>query len=136
MKKDSKLLAEFIAMLPDNYRHVFEFRDKSWFDDEIFTLLQQNNTGFCIYDMPEFRTPVITTSDFAYIRLHGSTALYSSSYSPEELGIWTEKIENMGGDLKTIYIYFNNDSCAFAVENAKSLKKLLFKSTGFYSKLK
>jgi uncharacterized protein YecE (DUF72 family) len=75
--------------------------------------------------MPEYSTPIISTTDFAYIRFHGSTELYGSCYSPKELEKWAGLIRTAAGNLKTVYIYFNNDSNAFAVNNAMSLRNLL-----------
>jgi len=110
-------------MLPGNAYHVFEFRHTSWFDDKVFDLLRKNNIGFCIYDMPDFNTPVIATSDIAYIRFHGSYQLYSSYYSDKELDIWAKKINKL--ESETVFAYFNNDAEGFAIRNALTLKNLL-----------
>src|SRR5262249_35223716 len=39
--KNRDRLASFLNMLPRGYRFAFEFRHKSWYDDEIFNLLHQ-----------------------------------------------------------------------------------------------
>ncbi|MFH1483939.1 MAG: DUF72 domain-containing protein, partial [Chloroflexota bacterium] len=67
MKYNAQALEDFVKILPGDAVHVFEFRHNSWFDDKIFSLLRRYDVGFCIYDMPGFRTPVVTTSDFSYI---------------------------------------------------------------------
>jgi uncharacterized protein YecE (DUF72 family) len=125
MKRDDKLLEDFLSLLPAGFQHVFEFRDNSWFDDRIFQLLNKYNAGFCIYDMPDSNTPLISTADFAYIRFHGSQELYGSNYRDSELKRWAELIKDNFSRLGNIYIYFNNDNQAFAVKNATSLKKIL-----------
>ena len=71
--------------------------------------------------------PLIATADFAYIRLHGSKELYTSSYSNTELNRRAKKINRIQGNLKEIYVYFNNDARAFAVRNALVLAKYLEK---------
>ena len=123
MKRDDPTLEDFLKTLPEDTCHVFEFRHNSWFDDGVFKLLRHYDAGFCIYDMPGFSTPVIATSDFAYIRFHGSQWLYAGSYSDEELEGWARKIVALG--VKVVYTYFNNDAEGFAIKNALMLKRLL-----------
>ncbi len=122
MKSDYQALEEFLKMLPEDTSHVFEFRHNSWFDDGILELLHRYNAGFCIYDMPGFRTPVVATSNFAYMRFHGSQRLYSGCYSDEELEDWAQKIIGLRAGL--VYAYFNNDVDGFAIRNALSLRHL------------
>jgi len=111
-----------LSALPQEMKHVIEFRHQSWLEDEVFEILQKYDTGFCIFDMPSMSCPVIATTDFAYIRFHGSTRLYSSCYSVEELADWAKKLTDLARDLKTLYIYFNNDAEAFAIRNAITLR--------------
>lgn len=125
MKRNDEVLGSFLSSLPQKYRHVFEFRHESWLDDSIFHILQQYNAGLCVFDMPGFTCPLVATSDFAYIRFHGSASLYSSCYSDEELSHWAQKIARLGEKVKAVYIYFNNDAEAFAVKNALTLTKLI-----------
>lgn len=99
-------------------KHVFEFRHQSWLENEVFRILKQHNAGFCVFDMPSIRCPVITTTDFAYIRFHGNSGLYRSCYSNEELAKWAERLNGLGQNLKAVYIYFNNDAEALAARNA------------------
>ena len=123
MKRDDQLLEDFVKMLYKNACHVFEFRHASWFDDKVFNLLRRYNIGFCIYDMPGFSTPVMATSDLAYIRFHGSRQLYGGCYSEKELEGWAKKITELGAGV--VYAYFNNDAEGFAIRNALTLRNLL-----------
>ena len=68
---------------------------------------------------------MIATADFAYIRFHGSSGLYFSCYSDEELADWAKRLASLAGNLKAVYIYFNNDAEAFAVRNAITLRGYL-----------
>ena len=125
MKRNDELLQDFLSTLPSNYQHVIEFRHESWIDERVFDILRRHNVGLCVFDMPGLSCPLVATSDFAYVRFHGSEGLYSSSYSDEELDQWAQRIARLGQNLRVIYIYFNNDAQAFAVENAIRLKNLL-----------
>jgi uncharacterized protein YecE (DUF72 family) len=125
MKRNDERLESFLSILPRQYRHVFEFRHDSWFDNEVLRVLTRYNAGFCIFDMPELNSPMMATADFAYIRFHGSAGLYSSSYSDKQLANWSKKIADLGKRLKAVYIYFNNDVAGYAIDNARTLRRLL-----------
>ncbi len=125
LKRNDAVLEAFLKLLPRDLQHVFEFRNESWFDDEVYALLRKHNAGFCVYDLPGTTTPLVATADFAYVRFHGSTGLYDSCYTDEELESWAKKIAKLGKGLSAVYVYFNNDSHAFAIRNARKLRELL-----------
>ena len=120
MHRNEGRLEAFLKILPGGLEHVFEFRHESWFDDRVFELLRKYNCGFCSFDMPGMSCPLVATADFAYIRFHGSSGLYYSCYSDEELRDWAERISGLGGVGK-VYIYFNNDAEGYAIQNARGL---------------
>jgi len=125
MPRSDEVLESFLSALPQETKHVVEFRHPSWLEDKVFEILHQHNVGFCVFDLPSISCPLIATADFAYIRFHGSTELYSSRYSDEELADWAKRLANLAVNLKTMYIYFNNDAEAFAVKNALTLRRYL-----------
>jgi len=125
MKRNDVVLESFLSSLPQEYRHVFEFRHESWIDDAVFEILRRYKVGLCVFDMPGFTCPPVATSDFAYIRFHGSGGMYSSCYSNEELSQWAKKIAKLAKGVKIVYIYFNNDAEAFAIKNALTLASYL-----------
>ena len=125
LHRNDELLESFLSALPRGMKHVVEFRHQSWLEEKIFEILHKYNIGFCVFDMPSLSCPLAATADFAYIRFHGSSGLYFSCYSDEELADWAKKLANLATDLKAVYIYFNNDAEAFAVRNAITLRSYL-----------
>ena len=130
MHRDDERLASFLSILPREMRHVVEFRHQSWLEEGAFQVLRGYNAGLCVFDMPGLKCPLIATADFAYIRFHGSTGLYSSCYAEEELADWADKLDSLAAKLKAVYIYFNNDAEAFAVRNAVTLRNYLEDARG------
>jgi uncharacterized protein YecE (DUF72 family) len=122
MRCDVQVFEDFLKTLPGDACHVFEFRHDSWFNDDVFNLLRRYTAGFCIYDMPGFSTPLVATSDFAYIRFHGSRWLYGGCYSDKELEDWARRIKEL--EVRTVYAYFNNDTEGFATRNALTFRHL------------
>ncbi len=127
MLRNDERLESFLSVLPENVRHVFEFRHGSWLDEGVFKLLRKYNAGFCVFDMPDFTSPLLATADFGYIRFHGNVWLYGSRYSDEEMADWAKRISALASSdkLKAVYIYFNNDAEAYAIENAVILRSYL-----------
>ena len=125
MHRNDEVLESFLSILPRELKHAIEFRHKSWLEEKVFEILHKHNVGLCVFDMPGLGCPLVATADFAYIRFHGSTGLYFSCYSDEELADWAKRLANLTANLKAIYIYFNNDAEAFAVRNAMTIRGYL-----------
>jgi uncharacterized protein YecE (DUF72 family) len=108
-----------------DYRHAFEVRHPSYFCDEFYALLREHNFAFVIADTAgKFEYAEEVTADFVYVRLHGSSALYASDYTDEELAAWTHRITSWirGRD---VYVYFDNDAKVHAPYNAMQLEDLV-----------
>ncbi|MFC1981298.1 DUF72 domain-containing protein [Chloroflexota bacterium] len=129
MHRNDDVLELFLSSLPRGVEHTIEFRHQSWLDEQVFGILRKHNIGLCVFDMPSLSCPLVATADFAYIRLHGSTGLYSGCYSDEELADWAKKVAGLAVNLKTVHIYFNNDIEGFAVRNAVTLGGYLQKGS-------
>jgi len=125
MHRNDERLKVFLSLLPKGISHAIEFRHESWLDGHVFDILRRRNTGLCVFDMPGFQCPLLATADFAYLRFHGSSGLYSSFYSDEEMEGWARRISKMAKGLDAIYIYFNNDAEGFAIRNAQTLREKL-----------
>ena len=125
-KVNRERLEEFLSTLPKKHRYTFEFRHESWITDDVLELLRRYNAAFCIYELAGYQSPLEVTADWTYIRLHGPTHFkYQGSYSDEQLAAWAERIRAWSRKMKSIYVYFDNDDSAYAVDNAITLKKML-----------
>ena len=119
-------LDEFLTLLSRKHRYAFELRNESWMNDDVYELLKEYNAAYCIYELAGYRTPFVLTADWVYVRLHGPTQFkYQGSYTDAQLATWADRIRDWSRELKAIYVYFDNDDSAFAVENALTLKRLV-----------
>lgn len=129
-KVNADRLEEFLSILPPGHRYTFEFRHETWMTDAVLEVLRRYNAAFCIYELAGYHSPIELTADWTYIRLHGPTHFkYQGSYSDEQLAEWAERIRAWSRKLKAIYVYFDNDDSAYAVDNALTLKKMLGRLT-------
>jgi uncharacterized protein YecE (DUF72 family) len=126
--RNPERLAAFLKALPKTHRYAFEFRDASWFDEEIYALLRRHNAALCVYDLAGFASPVERTADFAYLRLHGpATQKYAGRYSRAQLHHWLKICEEwLAGGANHVYVYFDNDQAGFAALNAIELFEMAY----------
>ena len=123
LHRNDEKLEEFCQTLDPAFKNVLEFRHDSWYDREVYEILEKHGIIFSSISSPEFPDELVTTSDIGYLRFHGAGKdWYDHLYSLEELKEWHKKICDSG--LKEIYIYFNNDIHAHAPKNAQQLKGL------------
>jgi uncharacterized protein YecE (DUF72 family) len=122
---DTGRFEAFLGALPKGHRYAFEFRNPSWHTEAIYRILRKHNAAFCIFEIAGFASEYHLTADFTYVRLHGPGDAYQGSYSHESLQRWADRIVDWCKQLRAVYIYFDNDQAAYAVENALSLKRLL-----------
>ncbi len=125
IKRNDDLLVSFLSGLPAGYKHVIEFRHESWLTEDVFNIMRKHNTGLCVFDLPAFTCPLLYTSDYMYIRFHGSDSLYSGKYSEKVLSDWAAGIAAIAEKLNYVYIYFNNDVSGFALDNAATIRDYL-----------
>jgi len=114
----------FLDALPEGYTHVIEFRDARWLTEEVFQLMERRGVSHCIHDRYPLDVPHRITASPVYIRLHGDPAP-GGDYPPEALEAWAGCIRAWRDRSLNVFLYFNNDFGGYAVENAKSLKKML-----------
>ena len=128
-KADPERLKIFFKSLRKykNLRHAFEFRNNTWYYDEIFKILKAEGAALVNADWPAFDGNVHpVTADFAYLRRHGSGAkLYGGCYSKQQLKSDADVIKQYSRKKQDVYMYFNNDAQGYAVRNATQLKKIL-----------
>lgn len=123
---DVNRLAHFLAALPADLLHIMEFRDPSWFNNRVRKLLETHRVGFCMHDLRGLDCPIWVTGPAAYVRFHGPTKLsYAGAYSTQQLRLWADRVRSFQALGRAVYVYFNNDDQAFAVQNAQELRRLL-----------
>lgn len=127
---DPVRLGQFLAGLPGGYRYAFEFRDPSWWCDEIYARLTDAGVAFVCFDLAGLRSPRIATGSLAYVRLHGYERRYRAAYPAAVLTDWARWLvaERRAG--RDVAAYLDNTMIAdHAVRDAERLVKLLEQTT-------
>lgn len=118
---------EIVASLEYKPSVCIEFRNISWFNDEIYSVLRKHSVALVFPSTPEFRR-LIFPSGFAYIRIHGNV-----SYSEDQLKELKAEIDQYPPDVRKIFVYFNNDWNTYAIYNARYFISL-YEQSGNYVK--
>lgn len=122
---NAERLKEFLEALPGGLRYAFEFRNHTWFTDEVYSLLGAHNAAFCVYGLSGVESPRIVTADFIYVRLHGPSQAYSGSYPDSAILDWAKEAREWLEKGMDVYFYFDNDEAGYAVKDALRLKRKL-----------
>lgn len=127
MGVDVPRLEQFLDRLPprEDVRYVLEFRNKTWYTDEVLDRLGEHGVAFCIHDWVEAPTPIEVTADVVYVRFHGYRAAYRDEYTGRRLQPWVERIRDWRAQGRDVFVYFNNDENAYATRDARWLGERL-----------
>lgn len=125
--RNDERLADFLDALRawPTARHALELRHRSWFVPEVAAQLRAAAVSVCLSDAPDFPMWREVTSDLVYVRLHGHTRKYASSYSTAHLRRWRDDFTRWLADGRDVHVYFDNDAEGAAVHNARTLRALV-----------
>jgi uncharacterized protein YecE (DUF72 family) len=106
-------------------RHALELRHASWFVPAVADRMREAGVAVCLGDAPDFPMWREVTTDLVYVRLHGHTRKYASSYSLAHLRRWADDTRRWLDEGREVQIYFDNDGEGAAVHDAITLRALL-----------
>lgn len=111
LKKDLPRLAGFLELLPADHRAAFEFRNDSWFDDEVYAALKGAGASLCFSEREDDTPPpLVETAPWGYVRLR------LEQYSDDDLQQWARRLEKTGW--REIFVYFMHEPTAPAYAQA------------------
>ena len=116
MKKDLPRLSEFLQLLPADHRAAFEFRNESWFSDDVYDALKAAGAALCLSEREDNAPPpLVETARWGYLRLR------LEDYAERDLAQWTERLASTAWT--EIYAYFMHEPTAPAY--AQALMRLI-----------
>lgn len=116
LKKDLARLADFLRVLPQNHAAAFEFRNDSWFCDEVYDELKRAGASLCFSEREDNAPPpLVETAPWGYVRLRLET------YSEQDLEQWAKRLAATGWT--DTYVYFMHEPTAPAY--AQTLMKFM-----------
>lgn len=117
-RADVSLLRTFLAPLPTAVPVAFEFRNQSWFCDEVFALLRERGAGLCVADADdELEVPFVATADWGYLRLR------RPDYTDAALAEWAARLRSQ--NWREAYVFFKHEDAGTGPRFAARLLELL-----------
>jgi uncharacterized protein YecE (DUF72 family) len=105
LKKDLPRLKEFLALLPEGHRAAFEFRNDTWFDDDVYDALKGASAALVLSEREDNAPPpLVETAPWGYVRLR------LEMYSDADLEAWAAKLGATGW--KETFAYFMHEPTA------------------------
>lgn len=115
-KKDLPRLKDFLDLLPPNGRFAFEFRNASWFADDVLAALENAGAALCVNDADVEGCPVEATAPFGVLKLR------RVDYTEAELRSWARKIGKQ--KWRAAFAFFKHEPRATGPKHAERLRAL------------
>ena len=113
LRKDLERLQNFLDILPQDARTAFEFRHQTWYDDEVYSVLEKHNAALCLADSGgDNDAPHRATADWGYLRLR------REKYSDEDLSVWRKFIDEQ--DWQDAFVFFKHEDAGAGPRMAKA----------------
>jgi uncharacterized protein YecE (DUF72 family) len=110
-KKDLPRLTEFLKLLPAGHGAAFEFRNDTWFGDDVYEALRSAGAALCLSEREDNAPPpLVETAPWGYVRLRLET------YSDADLKQWAERLA--ATKWREVYAYFMHEATAPAYARA------------------
>jgi uncharacterized protein YecE (DUF72 family) len=106
MACDTALLEAFLTQLARRVEAAFEFRNRSWFNDEVYGLLREYRAAMVIAESATIKTPIVTTAPHAYLRLR------MEAYDDEALMRLASILRELGNATEAAYVFFKHEASA------------------------
>jgi uncharacterized protein YecE (DUF72 family) len=92
---------------------AFEFRDPSWFVEDVYALLREHNAALCVAETDDLRTP-----DIQCANTHASFRMRrAGGYSSDEVRRFAENVAPLAEN-RDVYIYFKHEDDPAGALNA------------------
>ncbi len=131
LERGKSRLASFIEDLPGDTKFALEFRDSSWFVDEVFTMLSDRNITLAWSDIPHTAPAERLTTGTAYLRLVGDRAIDERDFGQvrrdkgESISEWGRRLSARISELEEVFIFSNNHYQGFGPATANAFRKEL-----------
>ena len=127
-------LQNMVNKLDNRFRYAIEFRDSSWFNDNVYDFLKNNKMTLTWSVRDELKTPPIKTSDHINIRFIGDRSIDDKDFGKIVKDRKKEMVEYIDilnktdlEDYQNIAIAFNNHYAGFGPQSANTFLKLMGK---------
>jgi uncharacterized protein YecE (DUF72 family) len=116
-KCDITVLRDYLALLPEGMRYVFEFRHESWLTEAVYDELRRRNVALCLAESEKLEIPEVVTADFVYYRLR------KPDYTEADVDAFAARARELLATGRDLYVMFKHEESPEGALNAELLMK-------------
>ena len=117
LKCDIAVLRDYLALLPEGMRYVFEFRHESWLTEAVYDELRRRNVALCLAESEKLEIPEVVTADFVYYRLR------KPDYTEADVDAFAARAKELLATGRDLYLMFKHEESPDGALNAELLMK-------------
>jgi len=117
LKCDVAVLRDYLALLPDGLRYVFEFRHESWLTEAVYDELRRRNVALCLAESEKLEIPEVVTADFVYYRLR------KPDYTKADVDAFAARARELLATGRDLYLMFKHEESPEGALHAELLMK-------------
>ncbi len=116
LKADTERLDRFLELIPTGFPAAFEFRNETWFCDDVFERLRERNFALVLVDDEEKEPDLVRTADWGYLRLR------RAEYTPRKLSTWLGRVRKQ--DWRDAFVFFKHEDAGAGPKLAQRFGEL------------
>jgi len=133
-KKGFNPLQDMVHHLDERFRYSLEVRHTSWFNDNVYDFLKENNISLVWSVRDELKSPLVVTSDQVYIRFIGDRSISEKDFGQivkdrrKEMVEYVRKVretQDENSNILDVLIAFNNHFAGFGPQSVNDFLNLL-----------
>jgi len=133
-KKRFGSLQAMVRYLDKRFRYSLEVRHSSWFNDNVYNLMKENNISLVWSVRDKLQTPSVLTSDQVYIRFIGDRSISEMDFGRivknrrKEMLEYVKQVkdlQNESSNIRDVLIAFNNHFAGFGPQSVNDFLKLM-----------
>jgi uncharacterized protein YecE (DUF72 family) len=133
-KKGFNPLQDMIRHLEKRFKYSLEVRHSSWFNDNLYDFLKENNISLVWSIRDKLKSPSIMTSDQVYIRFIGDRSISEMDFGKivknrrNDMLEYVKQVRDMqneSSNIRDVLIAFNNHFAGFGPQSVNDFLKLM-----------
>ncbi|MCL5437707.1 MAG: DUF72 domain-containing protein [Candidatus Thermoplasmatota archaeon] len=124
-------LIRLMGNLPREVKFAMEFRNESWFREEVYRKLRASGIILAWSELPDLVTPEVITTDSVYLRLVGDRSINEKDFGKpvrdrsSKISRWGRIILEKEHELDHVFVSANNHYQGFAPATVNLVREVL-----------
>lgn len=124
-------LKNFVSILDRKYRYAIEARQITWFTEDFYSYLKENNICLVWNQLDAIAAPPVLTTDFVYLRMIGDRSIEERDFGriqkdrTKEMEQWAAELNKVVDGASFSIVSQNNHYAGFGPGSARLFMKIL-----------